>query len=168
MTADSPSTCIAHIQDVTEVRAYREELEELVATRTRELREAKDEAERASQAKSRFLAHMSHEIRSPLHVMLLNAQLLESDPALGAEQRKRIETIQKSGKHLATLINDVLEMSTIEAGRTALVEDPFDLGATLDEVAQMFAAQAAVQRYRAEDRAHSRAAARPSSEMAAR
>jgi len=128
---------------MTELRAHRERLEELVATRTGELREAKDEAERASQAKSRFLAHMSHEIRSPLHVMLLNAVILESDPSLRAEQLKMIATIQSSGKHLATLLNNALEMSTIEAGRLTLVEDPFDVGATLGEVAQMFAAQAA-------------------------
>jgi PAS domain S-box-containing protein len=138
-----PVQMIAHVQDVTEVRAYRERLEELVARRTRELREAKDEAERASQAKSRFLAHMSHEIRSPLHVMLLNALILESDRSLGTEQRKWIETIQKSGKHLTTILNNVLEMSKVEAGRLALVEDPFDVGATLDEVVQMFAAEAA-------------------------
>jgi PAS domain S-box-containing protein len=134
---------IAQIQDVTELRAYRERLEQVVATRTRELSEAKDEAERASQAKSRFLAHMSHEIRSPLHAMLLNALILESDPALGAEQKKRTETIRRSGKHLTEIINGVLEMSKVEAGRLALVEDPFDVRAALDEVAQMFAADAA-------------------------
>jgi CheY-like chemotaxis protein len=134
---------IAHVQDVTEVRAYRERLEELVARRTRELREAKDEAERASKAKSLFLAHMSHEIRSPLHVMLLNARILENDRSLSAEQRKWIETIQKSGKHLTAILNNVLEMSKVEAGRLALVENPFDVGATLDEVAQMFVAAAA-------------------------
>jgi PAS domain S-box-containing protein len=138
-----PVQMLAHVQDVTEVLAYRERLEELVATRTRELREAKDEAERASQAKSRFLANMSHEIRSPLHVMLLNALILESDRSLSAEQKKWIETIQKSGKHLTTILNNVLEMSKVEAGRIALVEDPFDVGATLGEVAQMFAAEAA-------------------------
>jgi PAS domain S-box-containing protein len=134
---------IAQIQDVTELRAYRERLEQVVATRTHELIEAKDEAERASQAKSRFLAHMSHEIRSPLHAMLLNALILESDPALGAEQKKRTETIRRSGKHLTEIINTVLEMSKVEAGRLALVEDPFDLRAALEEVAQMFAADAA-------------------------
>ena len=128
---------------MTELRAHRERLEELVATRTRELRESRDESERASQAKGRFLAHMSHEIRSPLHVMLLNAVILESDPSLGAEQLKMIATIQRSGKHLATLLNDVLEMSKVEAGRLALVEDRFDVAVTLDEVGQMFAAQAA-------------------------
>jgi PAS domain S-box-containing protein len=138
-----PVQMIAHIQDVTEVRAYRERLEELVATRTRELREAKDEAERASQAKSRFLAHMSHEIRNPLHVMLLNAVILESDRSLGAEQLQSVETIQKSGNHLTTLLNHVLEMSKVEAGRFELIEHPFDLGATIDEVARMFAADAA-------------------------
>jgi signal transduction histidine kinase len=75
--------------------------------------------------------------------MLLNALLLESDPSLGAKQLKRIETIDKSGKHLTTILNNVLEMSKVEAGRAALVEAPFDIGAILDEVAQMFAAQAA-------------------------
>jgi CheY-like chemotaxis protein len=114
-----------------------------VATRTRELREAKDEAERANRAKSLFLAHMSHEIRSPLHVMLLNALILERDPSLGAEQLQWVETIQKSGNHLTAILNNVLEMSKVEAGRLTLVEDPFDLGATLDEVARMFAADAA-------------------------
>jgi len=134
---------IAQIQDVTEVRAYRESLEQVVATRTRELREAKDEAERASRTKSLFLAHMSHEIRSPLHVMLLYAVILENEPSLGEEQLKWIKTIQTSGKHLTAILNNVLEMSKVEAGRLALVEDPFDVSATLDEVAQMFAAEAA-------------------------
>ena len=133
---------ITHVRDVTELRAYRERLEDLVATRTRELREAKDEAERASQTKSRFLAHMSHEIRNPLHVILLNAELLERDFSLDAAEREMIETVRASGRHLATIINDVLEMSRIEAGRPELVDAPFDLGATLDEVSQMFAPQA--------------------------
>jgi PAS domain S-box-containing protein len=134
---------IAQIQDVTEVRAYRETLERVVETRTRELRQAKDEAERASQAKSLFLANVSHEIRSPLHVMVLTTVILKSDPSLGAKQLKRIETIERNGKHLTAILNNVLEMSKVEAGRLTLVEDPFDVVATLDEVAQMFAAQAA-------------------------
>jgi signal transduction histidine kinase/CheY-like chemotaxis protein len=127
---------------MTELSAHRERLEELVATRTRELREAKDEAEHASEAKSRFLAHMSHEIRSPLHVMLLNTVILESARSLSEQERKCVGTIQKSGEHLAAIINNVLEMSTIEAGRLTLVEHPFDVGETIGEVAQMFAAEA--------------------------
>lgn len=133
----------AQRRDIAGQVAAAERLEELVAGRTRELREAKDEAERANQAKSRFLAHISHEIRSPLHVMLLNAGILEGDPSLAPEPLKGIKTIQNSGKHLAAIINNVLDMSKIEAGRVTLVEAPFDVGAMLDEVAQMFSADVA-------------------------
>jgi PAS domain S-box-containing protein len=134
---------IAQIQDVTEVRAYRQGLEQLVATRTRELHEAKDAAERANHAKGLFLAQMSHEIRNPLHIMLLNAGLLEHDGSLDAEQRNSAATIQRNGKHLKAIVSDVLDMSKIEAGRMKVAEAPFDVGAVLDEVAQMFAARTA-------------------------
>ena len=134
---------IAHVQDVTEVRAYRERLEELVATRTRELSEAKDEAERANRAKSQFLAHISHEIRNPLHVMLLCAQILERDPTLGGTQQAQVGIVRSSGNHLLTLMNDLLEMAKLEAHRPELVEDRFDPRATLDEVERMFAGEAA-------------------------
>ena len=112
-----PAQMIAHVQDVTELRAYRERLEELVATRTRELSDAKDEAERANQAKSQFLAHISHEIRNPLHVMLLYAQILERDPTLGGTQQAQVGIMRSSGNHLLTLMNDLLEMAKIEARR---------------------------------------------------
>ena len=83
MTAVGPSAVVAQMHDMTELRATANGCEELVETRTRELSAAKDEAERANRAKSEFLAHMSHEIRSPLHLMLGYAQLLERDPSLG-------------------------------------------------------------------------------------
>jgi PAS domain S-box-containing protein len=140
-----PVQIIAQLQDVTELRAHRERLEELVATRTRELEAAKQEAERANQAKSQFLAHISHEIRNPLHVILAYAQDLDRDPALGAAQRSKVEIVRSSGKHLQTLINDVLDMSKIEAGRLELVEHPFDPWATLVDVQRMFAVEAASQ-----------------------
>ena len=126
-----------------ELRAHRERLQALVATRTHELNQAKEEAERASQAKSQFLAHMSHEIRNPLNVMVLGAHALELDPALDEEQRRQLGIMIASGRHLETLISDVLDMSKIEARRLELVEDRFDLWATLDEVGQMFARDAA-------------------------
>ncbi len=138
-----PAKMIAHVQDVTELRAHRERLEELVATRTRELSAAKDEAERANRAKSQFLAHISHEIRNPLHVMLLYAQILERDPTLGGAQQAQVGLVRSSGNKLLALMNDLLEMAKIEAGHRELVEDRFDPWATLDEVEQMFAGEAA-------------------------
>ena len=134
---------IAHVQDVTELRAHRQGLEELVATRTRQLSAAKDEAERANRAKSEFLAHISHEIRNPLHVMLLCAQILERDPTLGGSQQTQVGILRSSGNHLLALMNDLLEMAKLEARRPELVEDRFDPRATLDEVERMFAGEAA-------------------------
>jgi len=133
-----PVRIVAQMQDVTELRAHRETLEELVATRTRELNDAKEEAERANQAKSQFLAHISHELRTPLHVMLAQAQVLERDPALGAAQRAKIGIVRSSGRHLQRLISDVLEMSKIEAGHPELVESTFDPWAMLVEIEGMF------------------------------
>jgi len=130
------------VHDMTELRAHRERLEELVATRTNELRVAKDEAEHANQAKSRFLAHMSHETRNPLHVILMSTQMLQDDPSVGEAHRKAIQIVDRSGRQLLALINEVLEMSKLQAREPQLIEEPFDPWATLDEVAGMFAAEA--------------------------
>ncbi len=132
-------------RDVTELvtaererEQRREQLEALVASRTTELRAAKDAAESASQAKSVFLANMSHEIRTPMNAILGYAQLLERDPQLGEDQKQKIDIIHSSGTHLLTLINDILEMSKIEAGRTTLSIAPFELHALLHDVEWMF------------------------------
>jgi signal transduction histidine kinase/FixJ family two-component response regulator len=89
--------------------------------------EAKEKAEAASHAKSVFLASMSHELRTPLNAILGYAQLMESDDTLSKKQRGNIHVMYKSGDHLLMLINDILDLSKIEAGKIGLVEKEFSL-----------------------------------------
>jgi len=95
-------------------------------------------AEKADQTKSSFLANMSHELRSPLNAILGFATLMERSPTLPLEHIEHIAIISRSGQHLLTLINDVLDMSKIEAGQTTLEEKDFDLYHLLDELEDMF------------------------------
>jgi PAS domain S-box-containing protein len=123
---------------LVELREHQEHLEAQVASRTTELRAAKEVAESASRAKSTFLANMSHEIRTPMNAILGYAQLLGRDQQLGDEQKKKIDVIRNSGSHLLTLINDILEMSKIEAGRTTVKYEAFNPGELLNQVRSMF------------------------------
>jgi len=103
----------------------------------KQLQTAKDAAEMANQAKSAFLAKMSHELRTPLNAILGFAQIMNRDPTLTPEQQEHLGIINRSGEHLLELINDVLDMSKIEAGRMAFHTTNFDLSRLLNTIEEM-------------------------------
>ena len=115
-----------------ELTRHRDHLEELVAERTLELNQARLRAEGANQSKSRFLATMSHEFRTPLNAILGFAQLLQMDASLSMPQQGKINLIRDSGEHLLSLISDLLDMASIEAGRVRLMPTVVDLRGLLE------------------------------------
>ncbi|GAB3361614.1 MULTISPECIES: ATP-binding protein [Giesbergeria] len=135
---------LAAARDVTErqrldeeMRRYKDRLEAEVQQRTADLVLARNAAEAANQAKSAFLANMSHELRTPLNAVLGFSNMMRKDPLLPERQRQNLDIINRSGEHLLTLINDVLDMAKIEAGRVQLQQLPFDLGALVRDVTDM-------------------------------
>lgn len=116
---------------------YRDHLEQEVEARTRELVAARRRAEAANRAKSEFLANMSHELRTPLNAILGFSRLLVHGRNLDSEQKEHLGIINRSGEHLLGLINDVLAMSRIEAGRVSLNMSNFDLIKLLEDLREM-------------------------------
>ncbi|WP_160148542.1 PhnD/SsuA/transferrin family substrate-binding protein [[Leptolyngbya] sp. PCC 7376] len=120
------------------LRIANEDLEERVVQRTQELSLARDAAEAANRAKSEFLAHMSHELRTPLNGILGYAQILQRDITTSPNQQHGINIIHQCGTHLLTLINDILDLSKIEAQKLTLCVDDFLLAPFLHEIIEVF------------------------------
>jgi PAS domain S-box-containing protein len=117
-------------------QGHAEKLERIVAERTRELAHAKERAEAADHLKSAFLATMSHELRTPLNSIIGFTSMVLKGLAgpLNAEQSKQLEMVRSSSRHLLALINDVLDISKIEAGQLEVASERFDLRASIDKV----------------------------------
>jgi signal transduction histidine kinase/DNA-binding response OmpR family regulator len=130
------------IETLKELERYKNNLELLVEQRTAELVKARDEAQAANRAKSTFLANMSHELRTPLNAILGFSSLLRGRGA-SEQQRRDLDMINRSGEHLLGLINDVLDVAKIEAGRTELEIAPIDLGRLIEDVTDMVRPRAA-------------------------
>ncbi|MBI4877127.1 MAG: PAS domain S-box protein [Acidobacteria bacterium] len=154
-TQNRPLHFVSQIQDITErkraeehvrllnedLQRYAGELEQRVAERTAELASAKERAESADRMKSAFLASMSHELRTPLNSIIgfTGIVLQGLVGPLTAEQTKQLAFVKGSALHLLALINDVLDISKIEAGQVEMVRAPFDLGEAIRRAAQTVA-----------------------------
>gem|GEM_PF-2031616 len=107
-----------------------------------ELELAKTDAESANRAKSVFLANMSHELRTPLNAILGFSEMLGRDRDTSADQQEKLAVINRSGEHLLSMINDVLDLSKIEAGRMELERSAFDLPQMMEEISRIFGVRA--------------------------
>ena len=129
------------VRSARELDRYRNHLEDLVGQRTTQLEQARLAAEAANQAKSAFLANMSHEIRTPLNAITGMAYLIRRSQVT-PEQAERLGKIETAGHHLLEIINAILDLSKIEAGKFALDTSPVDIPTLIDNVAAMLADRA--------------------------
>lgn len=137
---DSLDGLLLLLENVTEHKQSEAELQQAKETAVREAVRSAD----ANRAKSEFLANMSHELRTPLNVILGFTQVMSRDKTLNSDHQKNLEIIDRSGQHLLELINDVLEMSKIEAGKVQLNETTFDLYHLLGDLEAMLEVRASI------------------------
>ncbi len=135
------SRVVAQEESQRQTRLLMEEIEAHERT-DRALQTAKEEAEAANQAKSRYLTGISHELRSPLNAVLGYAQLLEKDPSMPTHRKYALGVIRRSGEHLADLIEGLLDISKIEAGRLDLHQDQVRIAVLMEQLVHMFRLQA--------------------------
>lgn len=133
---------IVPVPHLEALRRTREELEaayRVLREKNEQLEAARIAAEAANRAKSTFLANMSHEIRTPMNAVLGYTQLLRGDADLQLSQREKVAVIERSGNHLLSMINEILDLSRIEAGRVELQKTDFALTALIEELSVTFA-----------------------------
>jgi PAS domain S-box-containing protein len=141
LSLDEDSDYLVILRDITEQKRAEialldqaQALEVRVRERTAELEQAKEKADAANQAKSTFIASMSHELRTPLNAILGFAQIMTRSQTLPAEHQENVGIVARSGEHLLMLINNILDLSKIEAGKTSLNLQSFDLHQLLNDV----------------------------------
>lgn len=138
---NAESRRVAHEEAAKQTQLLLMEIEEHKKTDIK-LQQALTMADAANSAKSRFLSSMSHEIRSPLNSIIGYAHILQKDPAIPGNRRQAVETLKRSGEHLAALIEDILDIARIEARKFEFKNAPFNFPQFIDHLVQIYKAQA--------------------------
>ncbi|WP_150047826.1 MULTISPECIES: hybrid sensor histidine kinase/response regulator [Methylomonas] len=138
---NAESRRMAHEETAKQTQLLVQEIEEHKKTDLK-LQQARKVADTANQAKSRFLSNMSHEIRSPLNSIIGYAHILHQDQAIPAHRRQAVETLKRSGEHLASLIEDILDIARIEARKFEFKSQAIDFQAFIEHLVHLYKAQA--------------------------